>query len=126
MEEKLIENSFEQQDYNEIKEMLKNLLLDLFRTMLEYKNISYENEENNFEYLDALVRINYPQFSDALIHLSVSRNEPNHTYLDTIKTMIYTYSYLKKMYNNSEFEKRYLEINPDNGEDVVDDYEIID
>ena len=117
---------FEQQDYNDIKDMLNNLLLDLFRTMLDYKNVSYVNEENNFEHLDALVRINYPQFSEDLIHLSVSRNEPNHTYLDVIKTMLSTYVYLKKMYNDSAFEKRYLESNPNSGEDVIDNYNIID
>ena len=119
-------NNQEIVDINEIKDMLNNLLLDLFRTMLDYKNVSYLNEENNFEHLDALVRINYPQFSEDLIHLSVSRNEPNHTYLDVIKTMLSTYVYLKKMYNDSAFEKKYLECNPNNGEDVVDDYDIID
>ena len=126
MEEKFSKDSFEQEDYDEIKVMLNGLLLDLFRTMLDYKNVSYVNEENNFEHLDALVRINYPQFSEDLIHLSVSRNEPNHTYLCVIKTMLSTYVYLKKMYNDSAFEKKYLECNPNNGEDVVDDYEIID
>lgn len=126
MEEKFSKNSFEQKEYDEIKDMLKNLLLELFKTMLDYKNISYANEENNFEYLDSLVRINYPQFSEDLIHLSVSRSEPNHTYLDVIKTMLSTYMYLKKMYNNSEFENRYLECNPQNGEDVTDDYDVID
>lgn len=126
MEEKFSKNSFEQKEYDEIKDMLKNLLLELFKTMLDYKNISYANEENNFEYLDSLVRINYPQFSEDLIHLSVSRSEPNHTYLDVIKTMLSTYMYLKKMYNNSEFENRYLECNPQNGEDVTDDYNVID
>ena len=94
--------------------------------MLDYKNESYENEENNFEYLDALVRIAYPQFSQDLIHLSVLKNEPNHTYLDVIKTMLSTYVCLKKMYNDSAFEKKYLECNPNNGEDVIDDYDIID
>ena len=126
MEEKFIKDSFEQQDYDEINDMLNNLLLDLFRTMLNYKNISYANEENNFEYLDSLVRINYPQFSGDLIYLSVLRHEPNHTYLNVIKTMLYTYVYLKKMYNDSSLEKKYLECNPNNGEDVVDDYDIIE
>ena len=120
MEENLIENSFEQQDYNEIKDMLKNLLLDLFRTMLDYKNISYENEENNFEYLDTLVRINYPQFSQSLIHISVLINEPNdNTYLDIIKELLATYINLKDMYMDFEFEKKYLECNPNSGEDVI-------
>ena len=126
MEEKFLKNSYEQQDYYEIKDILNNLLLDIFRTMLDYKNVSYKNEENNFEYLDALVRINYPQFSIELIQLSVSRSEPNHTYLEVIKTMLSTYVYLKKMYNDSAFEKKYLECNLNNGEDVVDDYDIID
>lgn len=122
MEEKISKDSFEQKDYNEIKDLLNELLLDLFRTMLDYKNVSYMNEENNFEYLDALVRINYPQFSEDLIHLSTSRNEPNHTCLDIIKTMLSTYVYLKKMYNNSAFEKKYLECNKNNGEDIIDNY----
>lgn len=126
MEEKFLKDSFEQQDYDEIKDMLKDLLLDLFRTMLDYKNVSYVNEENNFEHLDALVRIHYPQFSEDLVHLSVSKSEPHHTYLELIKEMLSTYICLKKMYNNSAFEKKYLECNPNNGEDVIDDYEVID
>lgn len=126
MENNFFKDSFEQQECDEIKKILNNLLLDLFRTMLDYKNISYVNEENNFEYLDALVRINYPQFADNLIHLSISKNEPNHTHLNVIKTMLSTYVCLKKLYNNSEFEKKYLECNPNNGEDVVDDYVVIE
>lgn len=126
MEENFSKNSSEQQDYNEIKDMLSNLLLDLFKTMLDYKNIQYVGEENNFEYLDALVRINYPQFSENLIHLSVSRNEPNHSHLDIIKTMLSTYACLNKLYSDSEFEKRYLECNLNNSEDIIDDYEVID
>lgn len=126
MEEKFSKDSFEQEDYDEIKGMLNDLLLDLFRTMLDYKNVSYVNEENNFEHLDCLVRMNYPQFSEDLMHLSISRSEPNHTYLDVIKTMLSTYVSLKKMYNNSELEKRYFECNPNNGEDIIDDYEVID
>ena len=126
MEEKDLKDAFEQEDYDEIKDMLKDLLLDLFRTMLDYKNVSYVNEEDNFENLDALVRINYPQFSEDLIHLSVSRNEPNHTKLYVMKTMLSTYVHLKKMYNDSEFEKSYLECNTNNATDVVDDYDIVD
>lgn len=126
MEEKFSEDLYEQENYEKIKDMLKDLLLDLFRTMLDYKNVSYENEENNFEHLDALVRINYPQFSEYLIDISVSINEPHHTYLEIIRTMLSTYVCLKKMYNNSELEKRYLESNPNNGEDIIDDYEVID
>lgn len=126
MEEKFSKDSFEQEDYDEIKVMLNGLLLDLFRTMLDYKNVSYVNEENNFEHLDCLVRMNYPQFSEDLMHLSISRSEPNHTYLDVIKTMLSTYVSLKKMYNNSALEKRYFECNPNNGEDIIDDYEVID
>lgn len=126
MEEKFSKDSFEQEDYDEIKGMLNELLLDLFRTMLDYKNVSYVNEENNFEHLDCLVRMNYPQFSEDLMHLSISRSEPNHTYLDVIKTMLSTYVSLKKMYNNSALEKRYFECNPNNGEDIIDDYEVID
>ena len=126
MEEKFSKDSFEQEDYDEIKGMLNDLLLDLFRTMLDYKNVSYVNEENNFEHLDCLVRMNYPQFSEDLMHLSISRSEPNHTYLDVIKTMLSTYVSLKKMYNNSALEKRYFECNPNNGEDIIDDCEVID
>lgn len=123
MEENFSKNLSEQQDYNEIKDMLSNLLLDLFRTMLDYKNIQYVGEENNFEYLEALVRINYPQFSENLIHLSVSRNEPNHSHLDIIKKMLSTYACLNKLYSDSEFEKRYLECNLNNSEDIIDDYD---
>lgn len=126
MEKFFSKDYFEEKNYYEIKDMLKNLLLELFRTMLDYKNVSYANEENNFEHLDALVRINYPQFSEDLIHLSVLRSAPHHTYLNIIKTMLSTYVHLKKMYKDSEFEKRYFECNPNNGEDIIDDYDEID
>ena len=124
-----IKNLYDRDDYEKYKEiinMITDLYLDLFRTMLNYKNVSYSNEENNFEHLDCLVRMNYPQFSEDLMHLSISRSEPNHTYLDVIKTMLSTYVCLKKMYNNSALEKRYFECNPNNGEDIIDDYEVID
>ena len=119
MENNNLENLYNQEKYEEIINMLKDLYLDLFRIMLDYKNKSYENEENNFEYLDSLVRINYPQFSQTLIHLSVLRNEPNHTYLDVIKTLLSTYIHLKDMYNDSEFERKYLECNANNNDDDV-------
>ena len=121
MENNFLKDLFNRQRYNEVIDILDNLYIDLFKDMLDYKNESYVNEENNFEYLDSLVRINYPQFSQTLIHLSVLRNEPNHTYLDVIKTLLSTYIHLKDMYNDSEFERKYLECNANNGEDVVDD-----
>ncbi len=120
MENNNLENLYNQEKYEEIINMLKDLYLDLFRIMLDYKNKSYENEENNFEYLDSLVRITYPQFSQSLIHLSVSRNEPNHTYLEVISVLLSTYIHLKNMYDDAEFEKKYLECNPNNGEDIVE------
>lgn len=120
MENDFSKNSFEQQNYDEVIEMLNNLYLDLFRTMLDYKNVSYVNEENNFEYLDSLVRITYPQFSQSLIHISVSRNEPYHTYLEVISVLLSTYIHLKNMYDDADFEKKYLECNPNNGEDIVE------
>ena len=94
--------------------------------MLDYKNESYVNGEHDFEYLDSLVRISYPQFSQDLIHLSVVRNEPNYTYLDIINSLLSTYMHLKDMYKDSEFENKYLKCNENNGEDIVDDYEIIE
>lgn len=126
MEPNFLKDLFNQQRYDEVIEMLDNLYLDLFRTMLDYKNESYENEENNIQYLDSLVRISYPQFSQDLIHLSVLRNEPNYTYLDRINALLSTYMHLKDMYKNTDFENKYLACNADNSDDVVDDYEIID
>lgn len=119
MKDNILENVSDKQEYDEIIKILNILYLDLFTTMLDYKNESYENEENNFEYLDALVRIAYPQFSQDLIHLSVLKNEPNHTYLDIINTSLSTYVHLKDMYKNSEFENKYLECNQNSGEDIV-------
>ena len=120
MENNNLENLYNQEKYEEIINMLKDLYLDLFRIMLDYKNKSYENEENNFEYLDSLVRLTYPQFSQSLIECSVSRNEPNHTYLEVISVLLSTYIHLKNMYDDAEFEKKYLECNPNNGEDIVE------
>lgn len=126
MENNFLKDLFNRQRYNEVIDILNNLYIDLFKDMLDYKNESYVNEENNFEYLDSLVRINYPQFSQDLIHLSVVRNEPNYTYLDIINSLLSTYMHLKDMYKNSEFENKYLECNENSGEDIVDDYEIME
>ena len=126
MENNFLKDLFNRQRYNEVIDILDNLYIDLFKDMLDYKNESYVNEENNFEYLDSLVRINYPQFSQDLIYLSVVRNEPNYTYLDIINSLLSTYMHLKDMYKNSEFENKYLECNENSGEDIVDDYEIIE
>lgn len=126
MDNNFLKDLFNRQRYNEVIDILDNLYIDLFKDMLDYKNESYVNEENNFEYLDSLVRINYPQFSQDLIHLSVVRNEPNYTYLDIINSLLSTYMHLKDMYKNSEFENKYLECNENSGEDIVDDYEIIE
>ena len=84
MEIKSLYDRDDQEKYKEIINMITDLYLDLFRIMLDYKNVSYINQEDNFEYLDSLVRLSYPQFSQSLIECSVSRNEPNHTYLDVI------------------------------------------
>ena len=120
MDDNFSEDLFNQQNYDEIINMINKLYLDLFTTMLDYKNESYSNEENNLEYLDSLVGIAYPQFSQNLIHISVLRNEPNHTYLEIIRTLLYTYIHLKDMYKDSEFENKYLRCNPNNGEDIVE------
>lgn len=120
MENQDFENLYNQQKYHEIIDMLNNIYLELFREMLDYKKESYENEENNFEYLDSLVRIIYPQFSQDLIHLSALRNEPSYTYLEVIRELLYTYMHLKNMYKNSEFENKYLKCNENSDEDIID------
>lgn len=119
METKNLYDRDDHEKYEEIINIVNDLYLDLFRMMLDYKNVSYVNQEDNFEYLDALVRLTYPQFSQSLIECSVSRNESNHTYLDVINTLLSTYTRLKNMYNDAEFEKKYLECNPNSGDDVV-------
>lgn len=126
MENNVLKDLFNKQRYNEVIDILDDLYIDLFKDMLDYKNESYVNGEHDFEYLDSLVRISYPQFSQDLIHLSVVRNEPNYTYLDIINSLLSTYMHLKDMYKNSEFENKYLECNENSGEDIVDDYEIIE
>ena len=126
MENNFLKDLFNRQRYNEVIDILDNLYIDLFKDMLDYKNESYVNGEHDFEYLDSLVRISYPQFSQDLIHLSVVRNEPNYTYLDIINSLLSTYMHLKDMYKDSEFENKYLKCNENNGEDIVDDYEIIE
>lgn len=126
MENNVLKDLFNKQRYNEVIDILDDLYIDLFKDMLDYKNESYVNGEHDFEYLDSLVRISYPQFSEDLIHLSVVRNEPNYTYLDIINSLLSTYMHLKDMYKDSEFENKYLKCNENNGEDIVDDYEIIE
>ena len=94
-----IKNLYDRDDYEKYKEII-NMITDL--------------------YLDSLVRITYPQFSQSLIHISVSRNEPYHTYLEVISVLLSTYIHLKNMYDDADFEKKYLECNPNNGEDIVE------
>ena len=48
-----MEDIFNKKTYQEIKAMLNDLYLELFRDMLDYKKVSYLKEENNFEYLDS-------------------------------------------------------------------------
>ena len=120
MEANFFTDSLDKQNYDEIIDMIDKLYLDLYKKMLDYKNVSYKNEENNFEYLDVLVRMAYPQFSQSLIHISVLRAQPNHTYLEIINEFLSTYINLKNMYKDAEFEKKYKKCNPNDGEDILD------
>ena len=48
MEIKDIYDRDNREKYKEIINMIEDLYLDLFRIMLDYKNVSYINEEDDF------------------------------------------------------------------------------
>lgn len=81
------------------KEILnyKKKFVDLYKEMLDYKEISYQDIDS-FEGLGALVSINYPQYSDRIILLSNSLMNPDDTYKDVITNMRSVYLGMSKHY----------------------------
>jgi len=117
MSTNMIKDLFNQKKYDEVIDMLKYLYVDLYHDMLDYKNQKYDGKEDNYDYLSVLIRNNYPQFKDDLIHLSVLYSEPDTSYLDQINSLLSTYMFMKKQYKNSQFESNFL--NSENVEDEL-------
>lgn len=118
MEKNFIKDLFSQQRYNEVIEMLDSLYLDLYRTMLDYKQMDYSKNELTVDYLSSLVRISYPQFSDNITHLDILGSEPEVTYLDRINALLSTYMLMKDNYKNEAVEKAFsLDENEDNDDE---------
>lgn len=96
MENNILKNLFIQKRYDEVVEMLESLYCDLYKEMLDYKNISYNVE--GYNQLGSLIRKNYPQFHDDLVHVQAIGSDTNSTYLDHINALLSTYMHMRDEY----------------------------
>lgn len=118
MENNILKNLFIQKRYNEVVEMLESLYCDLYKEMLNYKNVSFNVE--GYNQLGSLVRKNYPQFHEDLVHVQAIASDTNSTYLDYINILLSTYMHMKDEYKyyasmpyDENAEDENLEINDD-------------
>ncbi len=108
----------EGQTYEDLYNEKIEKFVGLFKEMLDYINVKHE--ENSFEALKALIRDNFPYYSDNLISLSVMMSNPTETYISLLSSMDSVYNYFAKTYKNHEENlKKY-------NEEMQNDIEFID
>ena len=90
----------EGQTYEDLYNGKIEKFVGLFKEMLDYINVKHE--ENSFEALKALIRDNFPYYSDNLISLSVMMSNPTETYISLLSSMDSVYNYFAKTYKNHE------------------------
>mgnify|MGYP005792704853 FL=1 len=90
----------EGQTYEDLYNEKIEKLIGLFKEMLDYINVKHE--ENSFEVLKALIRDNFPYYSDNLISLSVMMSNPTETYISLLSRMDSVFNYFAKTYKNHE------------------------
>ena len=90
----------EGQTYEDLYNEKKEKFIELFKEMLDYRNVKHE--ENSFETLKALIRDNFPYYRDSLISLSVMMSNPTETYISLLNSMDSVYNYFAKTYKNHE------------------------
>ena len=113
----------EGQTYEDLYNGKIEKFVGLFKEMLDYINV--EHEENSFEALKALIRDNFPYYSDNLISLSVMMSNPTETYISLLSSMDSVYNYFAKTYKNHEENlKKYNEEMENDGLD--EEIEFID
>ena len=90
----------EGQTYEDLYNEKKEKFIELFKEMLDFINIKHK--ENSFEKLKALIRDNFPYYSDNLISLSVMESNPTETYISLLNSMDNIFNYFSKTYKNHE------------------------
>ena len=90
----------EGQTYEDLYNEKIEKFIGLFKEMLDYINVKHE--ENSFEVLKALIRDNFPYYSNNLISLSVMMSNPTETYISLLNNMNSVYNYFVKTYKNHE------------------------
>ena len=88
------------QTYEDLYKEKKEKFIKLFKEMLDYINVKHEG--NSFETLKALIRDNFPYYSDNLISLSVMESNPTETYISLLNSMDNIFNYFSKTYKNHE------------------------
>ena len=113
----------EGQTYEDLYNEKIEKFVGLFKEMLDYINV--EHEENSFEALKALIRENFPYYSDNITSLSVRMGNPTETYISLLSGMDSVYNYFVKTYKNHEENlKKYEEEMKNDGLD--EELEFID
>lgn len=86
------------QEYAERYKLKKEEYVRLFKTMLEFVNCKYENED--FYYLSSLVQYNYPYYFDVLIHLENLMYTVDESYESLLDSMEKIYNKMISNYKN--------------------------
>lgn len=92
----------EGETYKDIQKKIEKKFINLFKEMLNYIGAEYEQDTDDFEYLQTLVENEYPFYFDTLTHLSVLKWDPNVTYIVLLNSMEDIYECLSKNYKNRE------------------------
>ena len=104
----------EGQTYKDVYNKKIENFVQLFKEMLEFLNIKYEDKLDNknidkdYMNLKSLIMKYYPYYLDNLIHLDVSMSSVNETYISLLDHMDLVYNYLNSTYkNHDENMKKY-------------------
>lgn len=110
----------ENQKYKEEYQLQKKRFIKLFQEMLDFISADYEKDREDFDYLQAEVTVNFPFYSNILIHLSVRMWSVDETYPELLEGMRNIYNKLAKDYKN--YEQHMAEYNEEEDEfSILDD-----
>lgn len=88
------------QTYSDIYNLEKEKFIKLYKEMLDFVNVKYEN--NDFNKLETLVIENYPYYEDSIRYLRASMFDSEETDIVRINDIENTYENLSKDYKNLE------------------------
>lgn len=101
-------NQISNEFYKELYKREKEKYINLFKEMLNFLKLKYEQED--FYYLISLVEYNYPYYIDTLMHLENLMNDPEESYISLLNSMEKIYNKISKNYkNHDENMKKYEE-----------------